>query len=33
VYRGGVIFGSPDSLHYLAQRGNSIYLVKKPIDR
>ena len=29
VYRGGVVFDSPDSLHYLAQRGNSIYLVKK----
>ena len=33
VFRGGgIMFGSLDSLHYLVQKGNSIYLVKKLIE-
>ena len=30
--RKGVIFDSPDSFHYLAQEGNSIYLVEETIE-
>jgi hypothetical protein len=32
IYGGSPIFDSPDSLHYLAKNGNSIYLVRKVIE-